>query len=59
MVDRHPKFYGKKTDKFGVSSDEAIKIYLSAKQSANINIVGVDMHIGSQILANKTFQKIF
>ncbi len=56
----HPKIStGKKTDKFGVSSDEAIKIYLSAKQSDHINIVGVDMHIGSQILQIKPFKNSF
>jgi diaminopimelate decarboxylase len=56
----HPKIStGKKTDKFGVSSDEAIKIYISAKNSSYLNIVGVDMHIGSQILQMKPFKSSF
>ena len=56
----HPKIStGKKTDKFGVSPEEAIKIYLAAKQCYYLNIVGVDMHIGSQILKIKPFENSF
>ncbi|MDC3024268.1 alanine racemase [Alphaproteobacteria bacterium] len=56
----HPKIStGKKTDKFGVSPEEALKIYLSAKQFPYLNIVGVDMHIGSQILQIKPFKSAF
>ncbi len=56
----HPKIStGKKTDKFGVSPEEAIKIYIAAKQCFYLNIVGVDMHIGSQILKIKPFESSF
>ena len=49
----------KKTDKFGVSTNEATKIYLEAVQCAHLKIVGVDMHIGSQILQIKPFKNAF
>ncbi len=56
----HPKIStGKKTDKFGVSPNEAIKIYSAGMLSPWLNIVGVDMHIGSQILKIKPFEKSF
>ena len=56
----HPKIStGKKTDKFGVSPDEAIKIYKAAMHCTSLNIVGVDMHIGSQILHIKPFKSSF
>ncbi len=56
----HPKIStGKKTDKFGISPEEAIEIYLAAKQCSYLNIVGVDMHIGSQILKINPFKNSF
>ena len=56
----HPKIStGKKTDKFGISPDEAMKVYKAAANVLFLNIVGVDMHIGSQILHIKPFKKFF
>lgn len=40
---------GLKENKFGVSSDIAVEMYLRAATMENINIVGIDCHIGSQI----------
>ena len=56
----HPKIStGKKTDKFGISITEALKVYKLASDSSFLNIVGVDMHIGSQILQIKPFNNSF
>ena len=56
----HPKIStGKKTDKFGISADDALKVYKEALNFSWLNIVGVDMHIGSQILKIKPFEKSF
>ena len=56
----HPKIStGKKTDKFGIPIKEAKKIYDIARDLKNINVVGVDIHIGSQILDLKPFKKAF
>ncbi len=41
---------GKKENKFGVDWDEAKGLYLKAKGMKGIKIVGIAMHIGSQIL---------
>jgi diaminopimelate decarboxylase len=41
---------GKKGTKFGIPYEEAVKVYLSAKQKKNIKILGIHSHIGSQIL---------
>lgn len=40
---------GLKENKFGVSSDIAVEMYRRAATMDNINIVGIDCHIGSQI----------
>ncbi|MEC8100467.1 MAG: diaminopimelate decarboxylase [Pseudomonadota bacterium] len=56
----HPKIStGKKTDKFGISINKALQVYVQAKNSPYLNIVGVDMHIGSQILQIKPFKESF
>mgnify|MGYP006175182249 CR=1 FL=1 len=56
----HPKIStGKKTDKFGIPMKEARKIYDIAKELKTINVVGVDIHIGSQILDIKPFKMAF
>lgn len=41
---------GLKTNKFGISMDRALSMYLEAKQLPNITIKGLASHIGSQIL---------
>ncbi len=41
---------GLKKNKFGVPYDKALELYLKAKELENIEIVGVQFHIGSQLL---------
>ncbi len=56
----HPKIStGKKTDKFGIPLKEAKKVYDIARDLKSINVMGVDIHIGSQILNIKPFKKAF
>ena len=56
----HPKIStGKKTDKFGISIKEAKDIYNKSRFYSNINIKGIDIHIGSQILSTQPFQRAF
>src|SRR6185503_10131313 len=43
--------------KFGVSLAEARELYRSARQLANIDVVGVQCHIGSQITEIAPFQE--
>ncbi len=40
---------GLKENKFGVDIDEALNIYIAASKMDNIEITGVDCHIGSQL----------
>ncbi len=40
---------GLKENKFGIAIEEAFDIYKKAQQLENINIIGVDCHIGSQL----------
>src|SRR5690606_32009173 len=40
---------GLKENKFGIDIEDAPRIYQQAAQLKNLNIVGVDCHIGSQI----------
>lgn len=40
---------GLKENKFGVDIDEAVRIYSVAAQMENLNIIGMDCHIGSQL----------
>jgi len=46
---------GLKENKFGVAIDEAPMVYLRAAEMANIDIVGVDCHIGSQLTETTPF----
>lgn len=46
---------GLKENKFGISIDEAPAIYTRAHELANINIHGVDCHIGSQLTETAPF----
>ena len=56
----HPKIStGKKTDKFGIPIYEAKKVYELAKKFKSLKIVGIDIHIGSQIRHLKPFKKAF
>ena len=40
---------GLKQSKFGVACEEAVPVYRQAKTMANIEVTGIDCHIGSQI----------
>ena len=56
----HPKIStGKKTDKFGIPISEAKKVYESAKKFKSLKIIGIDIHIGSQIRHITPFKKAF
>ena len=50
---------GKAEDKFGVSFDEAARLYANASNNANLNPVGVACHIGSQITDLAPMRKAF
>jgi diaminopimelate decarboxylase len=40
---------GLKENKFGIAFDDAERIYLKANQLANIDVISIDCHIGSQL----------
>ena len=40
---------GMKENKFGIALNEALSVYKKASTLSNINIIGIDFHIGSQI----------
>ncbi len=46
---------GLKESKFGVSAGEAMVIYLEANKLPNIEVIGIDFHIGSQIVELSPF----
>ncbi|MGE5212870.1 MAG: diaminopimelate decarboxylase [Nitrospirota bacterium] len=57
-VDPHTHHYistGSQENKFGIALDQVGAVYEHAAQMSHIDIVGVQMHIGSQITAAKPF----
>tara|TARA_R110002110_G_scaffold128503_1_gene308222 strand:+ start:43 stop:1302 length:1260 start_codon:yes stop_codon:yes gene_type:complete len=46
---------GLKENKFGVSIEDARRLYLEANEDPNLQIVGIDCHIGSQLLTMAPF----
>lgn len=57
-VDPHTHQYistGSQENKFGIALDQVSAVYERAARSNNIEIVGVQMHIGSQIREGKPF----
>jgi len=48
---------GKKETKFGIDIDSARKMFLSRRKYSNLNIVGIHIHIGSQITTTAPFIK--
>ncbi len=50
---------GLKENKFGVPFEEALRIYRSARQLRNLNVVGIDCHIGSQLTEVAPFVDAF
>ncbi len=50
---------GRKQDKFGIPYDRAAEVYAMAQRLAGIELVGLHMHIGSQILSLAPFEAAF
>jgi diaminopimelate decarboxylase len=50
---------GRRHDKFGIAYDQAPEVYALAARLAGIEIVGVHLHIGSQILTLAPFEAAF
>jgi len=46
---------GLKENKFGIAIEDARTVYQSAKQMSNLDVVGVDCHIGSQLTSVTPF----
>ena len=40
---------GQKQNKFGIAFGDALRIFRKARKLANLNVVGIDCHIGSQL----------
>jgi len=50
-VDTHPYITtGMKDNKFGIEQSQILPLYKKASKLAGINIIGIDFHIGSQIM---------
>ena len=47
---------GLRSNKFGVTIDEALRVYKEAATLSNLEIVGVDCHIGSQLTELSPFE---
>jgi diaminopimelate decarboxylase len=50
---------GRKTDKFGIPYDQALETYQLALRLAGIEVVGLHLHIGSQILSLAPFEAAY
>jgi len=50
---------GKAQDKFGISYGRALEVYGEIARSENLKAIGVDMHIGSQVVALEPFDDAF
>lgn len=50
---------GKSENKFGIPYARALDVYARIAKSSNLNAVGVDMHIGSQITELEPFDNAF
>lgn len=60
-IDVHTHKYittGKYGNKFGVMYEDAFELYMKASKMKNIEVVGVDSHIGSQILDVTPFKSV-
>ena len=55
-VETHPYIStGMKDNKFGIQYEHVIDIYKQARSLESINIVGIDFHIGSQIMSTSPY----
>ncbi len=50
---------GLKLSKFGLHEEQALKAYKIAKENKYLNIVGIHMHIGSQITSVEPYKEAF
>ena len=50
---------GKKSDKFGIDFERAEGVYERARSLPGIEVTGIDMHIGSQIVELEPFDQAF
>ena len=50
---------GKKDNKFGIPINRAREVYLQASQMLGVKVVGVDVHIGSQLTDLEPFRMAF
>lgn len=50
---------GRRHDKFGIAYDQAFEVYRAAQRLAGIEIVGLHLHIGSQILSLAPFEAAY
>jgi diaminopimelate decarboxylase len=50
---------GRRGDKFGIAHDRALEVYDLASRLAGIEVVGLHLHIGSQILSLEPFAAAF
>ncbi len=50
---------GKKTDKFGIDTDNLDEIFQVLEVSENVCLIGISCHVGSQIFKIDVFSKIF
>lgn len=50
---------GRRHDKFGIAHDQALAVYGLARRLAGIQVVGLHLHIGSQILSLAPFEAAF
>jgi diaminopimelate decarboxylase len=50
---------GRRHDKFGIACDQALEVYEVARRLAGIELVGLHLHIGSQILSLAPFEAAY
>jgi diaminopimelate decarboxylase len=50
---------GRKQDKFGIAYDQALETYRLAQRLAGIEVVGLHLHIGSQIMSLAPFEAAY
>ena len=50
---------GKKENKFGIPIDRAVAVYAEAAALPGIEVVGIDVHIGSQLTELEPFEQAF
>ncbi|PPR78238.1 MAG: Diaminopimelate decarboxylase [Alphaproteobacteria bacterium MarineAlpha2_Bin1] len=59
-VNTHEKITtGKKENKFGIPWPEAKEVFIKASKMKNINVIGLAIHIGSQLLDLSPLEKAF